>query len=105
MGGSVEDRATDSATATFDVYLNDRGVLAQRAVQRVELQALAGIPGAGKKWLSYRESKVLGRPLKPDEVQHFAEVGRRVGAILSGSCPEPGGVARREPVAEDAMQR
>ena len=35
-----------------------------------------------KKWLSYRERKVLGRPLKPDEVQHFAEVGRRVTAIL-----------------------
>ena len=36
-----------------------------------------------KKWLSYRESKVLGRPLRPEEVQHFAEVGRRVGAILA----------------------
>ena len=35
-----------------------------------------------KMWLSYRESKVLARPLKPAEVQHFAEVGRRVAAIL-----------------------
>ena len=39
-----------------------------------------------KKWLSYRESKVLGRPLRPGEVQHFAEVGRRVGAIVSLVC-------------------
>ena len=36
-----------------------------------------------KKWLSYRESKVLGRNLLPEEVQHFADTARRIGAILS----------------------
>ena len=35
-----------------------------------------------KKWLSYRESKVLGRSLKPDEVGHFMNTARRIGAIL-----------------------
>ena len=35
-----------------------------------------------KKWLSYRERKVLGRSLRPEEVQHFMEVGRRVSAML-----------------------
>ena len=35
-----------------------------------------------KKWLSYRESKVLGRSLLPDEVQHFTDTARRIGAIL-----------------------
>ena len=35
-----------------------------------------------KKWLSYRERKVLGRSLRPEEVQHFAEMGRRVGRML-----------------------
>ena len=34
------------------------------------------------KWLSYRESKVLGRPLLPEEVQRFTDTGRRIGAIL-----------------------
>ena len=35
-----------------------------------------------KKWLSYRERKVLGRSLRPEEVQHFAGMGRRVGRML-----------------------
>ena len=35
-----------------------------------------------KKWLSYRESKVLGRPLQPEEVQHFTDTARRIAAIL-----------------------
>ena len=35
-----------------------------------------------KKWLSYRESKVLGRDLLPEEVQHFTDTARRLAAIL-----------------------
>ena len=35
-----------------------------------------------KKWLSYRERPVLGRPLDPDEVQHFTDTARRTAAIL-----------------------
>ena len=35
-----------------------------------------------KKWLSYRESKVLGRSLLPEEVQHFTDTARRIAAIL-----------------------
>ena len=35
-----------------------------------------------KKWLSYRERAVLGRALLPEEVLYFAEVARRIGAIL-----------------------
>ena len=35
-----------------------------------------------KKWLSYRESKVLNRPLTVEEAQHFAEIARRVAAVL-----------------------
>ena len=35
-----------------------------------------------KKWLSYREHKVLGRPLSPEEVQHFSTTARRIAAIL-----------------------
>ena len=35
-----------------------------------------------KKWLSYRERKVLGRALKVEEVGYFSEVARRIGAIL-----------------------
>ena len=32
--------------------------------------------------LPYREHTILRRPLKPEEVQHFTETARRIGAIL-----------------------
>ena len=35
-----------------------------------------------KKWLSYRDHKVLHRPLHPQEVQHFTNTARRIAAIL-----------------------
>ena len=35
-----------------------------------------------KKWLSYRESKVLGRSLKSEEVKHFMDTARRIATIL-----------------------
>ena len=36
-----------------------------------------------KKWLSYRESALLGRPLTSDEAQSFTHHVRRITAILS----------------------
>ena len=36
-----------------------------------------------KKWLSYRESALLGRPLSSDEAQHFTHHVRRITAILA----------------------
>jgi len=35
-----------------------------------------------KKWLSYRETAILGRALKPDEVAYVSEMVRRIAAIL-----------------------
>ena len=35
-----------------------------------------------KKWLSYRERGVLGRVLRPEEVQHFTDTARRIAGIL-----------------------
>ncbi|MGI0015966.1 MAG: hypothetical protein ACREBU_21305, partial [Nitrososphaera sp.] len=35
-----------------------------------------------KKWLSYRELEVVGRSLDPDEVREFANIARRITAIL-----------------------
>ena len=35
-----------------------------------------------KKWLSYREEALLGRPLHEDEARYFAQVVRRIAAIL-----------------------
>ena len=36
-----------------------------------------------KKWLSYRESALLGRPLTSDEAQHFTHHVRRIASILA----------------------
>jgi hypothetical protein len=36
-----------------------------------------------KKWLSYRESKVLGRAMKQDEVMEFTRIARRIAALLA----------------------
>ena len=35
-----------------------------------------------KKWLSYREEKLLGRPLTKEEVRYVQEMARRIAAIL-----------------------
>ena len=35
-----------------------------------------------KKWLSYREKKLLGRGLTQDEARYVSEVARRIAALL-----------------------
>ena len=65
---------------TFDVYLNGRACWRNvpAAVWRYKLGGYQVL----KKWLSYRERDVLGRPLSPQEVQHFTDTARRIEAIL-----------------------
>ena len=65
---------------TFDVYLNDRAFW-RNVPAAVWTYKLGGYQVL-KKWLSYRERNVLARPLKPEEVQHFTDTARRIGAIL-----------------------
>ena len=65
---------------TFDVYLNDRAFW--RNVPAAVWNYKLGGYQVLKKWLSYREQKVLGRALKPEEVQYFADTARRIAAIL-----------------------
>jgi hypothetical protein len=64
-----------------DIYLN--GSTYWRGVpERVWSYTLGGYPVL-KKWLSYREADVLGRPLHSQEVRYFAEVVRRITEILA----------------------
>ena len=69
---------------TFDVHLN------ARAFWRNVPAAVWGYKLGGyqvlKKWLSYRERAILGRSLHPEEVQHFTDTARRIGAILSATA-------------------
>ena len=66
--------------STFDIYLNDKAFW--RNVPAAIWNYKLGGYQVLKKWLSYREEKVLGRALKPDEVAYFAEVARRIAGIL-----------------------
>ena len=66
--------------ATFDIYLND-GAFWSNVPASVWNYHLSGYQVL-KKWLSYRESAVLGRALRDDEVKHFTETARRIAAIL-----------------------
>ena len=65
---------------TFDIYLNNRAYWSNvpAAVWNYKLGGYQVL----KKWLSYREQKVLGRSMLPEEVQHFTDTVRRVAAIL-----------------------
>ena len=78
---AVDDALSALGRTTFDVYLNDRACWRNvpAAVWRYKLGGYQVL----KKWLSYRERAVLGRPLYPQEVQHFTDTARRISAILS----------------------
>ena len=77
---ALADAIQTLGNMTFDVYLNDRAYWhnVPAAVWNYQLGGYQVL----KKWLSYRESKVLGRPLLLEEVQHFTHTARRVAAIL-----------------------
>ena len=66
--------------STFDIYLNDKAFW--RNVPAAIWNYKLGGYQVLKKWLSYRERKVLGHALKPEEVAYFAEVARRIAGIL-----------------------
>ena len=65
---------------TFDIYLN--GEAFWRNVPAAVWHYRLGGYQVLKKWLSYRESDIIGRALKPEEVQHASEVSRRISAII-----------------------
>ena len=65
---------------TFDIYLNGHAYW-RNVPAAVWGYRLGGYPVL-KKWLSYREHRILGRTIRPEEVQHFTDTARRMAAIL-----------------------
>lgn len=63
------------------VFLNDRACWA--GIPEVVWQYSLGGYQVLKKWLSYRESRLLGQALNPDEAQHFTHMARRIAALLA----------------------
>ena len=77
---ALGDATATLGDSTFDIYLNDRAYW--RNVPNAVWNYKLGGYQVLKKWLSYRTSGVLDRPLLPEEVQHFTNTARRIGAIL-----------------------
>ena len=77
---ALGDAVAQLGDVTVDVYLNDNAYW--RNIPAAVWNYKLGGYQVLKKWLSYRESKVLGRSLLPEEVQHFTDTARRIGAIL-----------------------
>ncbi len=77
---ALGDTTSVLGQTTFDIYLNGNAYWRNVpvAVWRYKLGGYQVL----KKWLSYRERAVLGRALRPEEVGYFAEVARRIGAIV-----------------------
>ncbi|MCL6750459.1 N-6 DNA methylase [Nostoc sp. CCCryo 231-06] len=65
---------------TCDIYLNDIACW-KNIPARVWDYTIGGYQVI-KKWLSYREKPLLGRPLKVEEVREVTNIARRITAIL-----------------------
>lgn len=65
----------------IDVYLNESTYWRDIPIDVWEY-TLGGYPVL-KKWLSYREASILGRPLKPEEATEFRNIARRIAALLA----------------------
>ena len=65
---------------TFDVYLND--VAYWKNIPACVWDYTMGGYQVIKKWLSYREFELLGRPLTPEEAREVMKIARRIAAII-----------------------
>lgn len=66
--------------STYDVFLNDE-VYWKNIPSNVWKYQIGGYQVI-KKWLSYRESSIINRPLKKEEVREITNISRRLSAIL-----------------------
>ena len=77
---ALGDAADALGVTTLDIHLNDKARWSNvpAAVWNYKLGGYQVL----KKWLSYREHKVLGRNMHLEEVEHFMHTARRIAAIL-----------------------
>jgi hypothetical protein len=79
-GLSLDQAMTLLGQATFDVYLND--VAYWKNIPANVWQYTIGGYQVVKKWLSYREQDILGRPLREEEAREVTNIVRRLSAIV-----------------------
>jgi hypothetical protein len=77
---SLGEAATLLGDRTVDVYLNESCYWAN-VPTRVWEYTIGGYQVI-KKWLSYREHKLLGRSLTKEEVRYVQEMARRIASVL-----------------------
>ena len=103
-GAGALGMAADAALALLgggvrDVYIND-GACWACVPERVWTYRIGGYQVI-KKWLSYREHELLGRPLTTEEARHVTAMVRRIAALL---LLEPSLDANYETVRDDAYE-
>ncbi|HUF70290.1 MAG TPA: type ISP restriction/modification enzyme [Longimicrobiales bacterium] len=74
--GKITDRGD-----VVDIHLND--IACWRNVPKAVWEYTIGGYQVIKKWLSYRENKLLGRGLTPDEARYVTEIARRMAALVA----------------------
>lgn len=79
LGVKLEELTKQLGEKTFDIYLNDHAYWSN-VPKRVWDYTMGGHQVI-KKWLSYREGKLLGRLLTPDEAYYVREMARRIAAL------------------------
>ena len=79
FGVSVEEFVAHLGEKIYDVYLNNKTYWSN-VPQRVWEFTMGGYQ-AMKKWLSYREGKLLGRAITADEAYYFRDMARRIAAL------------------------
>ncbi|MBM4273372.1 MAG: DNA methyltransferase [Deltaproteobacteria bacterium] len=80
LGLTVEAALEHLGESTYDIYLNDAAYW-RNIPEKVWNYYIGGYQVI-KKWLSYREQPLLGRPLSPDEVEEVTHMARRLTAIV-----------------------
>ncbi|MBL8886297.1 MAG: hypothetical protein JNK16_06520 [Phycisphaerales bacterium] len=78
--GKVTPNDIDPANAV-DIWIND--AVGWRNVPKAVYEMTIGGYPVVKKWLSYREKRVLGRALKMEEMIYVTEMVRRLAAVLA----------------------
>jgi len=80
LGISMEKALELLGDRTLDIYLNEVAYWENIPV-KVWDYTIGGYQVI-KKWLSYRENDLLGRPLTPDEAREVMNMARRIAAVI-----------------------
>lgn len=80
LGMSRDEALAALGETTYDVHLNDHAYW-RNVPARVWEHTMGGYRVV-KKWLSYREERVLGRGLEVEEAREVGRIVRRITAIL-----------------------